>query len=91
MHDQQILCFDLLAANPLVYPRASSPNDYQEVKKVEGRRLQVEHLYLFVFVHVTNFISFSITREEAQDKVFMSGKEGKYGWGEQTLQWIFIV
>ena len=41
MHDQQILCFDLLAANPLVYPQASSPNDYQEVKKVEGRKLQV--------------------------------------------------
>ena len=32
MHDQQILCFDLLAANPLVYPPASSPNNYQEAK-----------------------------------------------------------
>ena len=30
----------------------------------------------------------SITREFS---VFRSGKEGKYGWREQTLQWIFIV
>ena len=33
MHDQQILCFDILAANPLVYPQASSPNNYQEAGK----------------------------------------------------------